>query len=443
MGLRKLGRQILWKNLACRFVLLAIEWTVVSLCLFTGTPAVGGLSLEQALQQTLTRNPKLVVLRGEHQVSRAAWWAAQRLPMSLNPTVSLEVSPWTFDAETGQPLKTIVTLSLIQPVEVSGAQRYRVAQARAEYTLSQWQLLVAELQAITETYRLYETAVYRRERCRVTEELATLQEKLVETTRRRVESGLTPVSDLILTESEAHAMNQATFISREEYSAAIADLQKQLGLPEYAGALEIDDPFSVPESVPEEESLLTSVLRCHPEIVVAQAQVAAARAAWRLACAERIPPIGLGPVYEHDEGGATFYGLALETSVPLFNSGREIAYQREMEYRRELTRLEQLRQQARVKLQVALGRFRHTRSRLDEAKKTLKLMEGQIGKLDSLYNAGEADLLTLLAVRRRLLEAGYQELEITWALTQAYADVLEATGGLGLLDGNLTNGPTK
>lgn len=74
----------------------------------------------------------------------------------------------------------------------------------------------------------------------------------------------------------------------------------------------------------------------------------------------------------------------------------------------------------------------------------LKLMEEQIGKLDALYRAGETDLLTVLAVRRRLLEAGYQELEMSWTLTLAYAELLEATGGLGLLDGGSENlMPTK
>nr|BAL53272.1 hypothetical conserved protein [uncultured Planctomycetota bacterium] len=440
MHLPDFPAQTAWKHRR----LLATILFAVGAFVVPALPAIAGLTLEQALHETLTRNPQLVTLRGERNVSRAAWWAAQRLPMSLNPVVSIQVSPWTFSGDTRRPLKTIVTLTVLQPVEINGAQRYRVAQARAEYTLAEWQLLMAELRALAETYRLYETAVYRRERCRVTEDLAKLQEQLLETTRRRVESALSPPSDLILTESEAYALRQALLVSRDEYSAAIADLQKQLGLAEYTGTLEIDDPFFFPDSVPEENALLTSVLRCHPEIVVAQAQVAAAQAAWRLARAERIPPVSLGPTYEHNEDGSTFYGLAMETNVPLYNSGREVAYQREAEYRRELTRLEQLRQQTEVRIRVALERFRDTKSRLDEAKKLFKWMEQQIDKLNTLYNAGQTDLLTVLAVRRRFLETQYQELDITWALTQTYADLLEATGGLGLLDdGNESPMPIK
>ncbi|WP_347242984.1 TolC family protein [Thermogutta sp.] len=174
-----------------------------------------------------------------------------------------------------------------------------------------------------------------------------------------------------------------------------------------------------------------------PEVVAVQAQVAAAQAAWRLARAERMPSISVGPTYEHNETGTTFYGLAVETNLPILNSGREFAYQREMEYRRELTRLEQLRQQLGVQLQVAVERLREARSHLTEAQIVRAEIEKQIAKLESLYHAGQADLLTLLSVRRRLLEVGYNELEITWAVTQAYADFLEATGGVGVLDNHL------
>ncbi|MGB9689134.1 TolC family protein [Thermogutta sp.] len=171
-------------------------------------PTVVGqtLTLQEALQETLTRNPKLVVQRGEQRVSWAAWWAAQRFPTSLNPRISLDVRPWNFDPETGQPLRTSVTVTLLQPVDVNGAQRHRVAQARAEYDLAQWELVTAELQALIETYRLYETAVYRRERYRLTEKLAAFQKDLVEAIRRRVESGLTAPSDLVLSETEAQSM---------------------------------------------------------------------------------------------------------------------------------------------------------------------------------------------------------------------------------------------
>ncbi|GAB4130723.1 hypothetical protein JCM17478_26910 [Thermopirellula anaerolimosa] len=396
--------------------------------------AVAGLSLEQALRETLDGNPDLLVLRDDRRVSWAAWWAAQRLPAALNPTVSVQVSPWTFDPQTGEPLKTILTLTWLQPVEINGAQQYRVAQARAEYGLAQWQFLAAQFHALTDTFRLYETAVYRRERYQLAEKLATFQRELVETTRRRVESGLTTSADLLLTETEAQAVEQSLRLSREEYSAATAALQNHLALPETAVPLEVRDPFLLPESVPDEESLLPKILSCHPDILSVQAQVSAAQAAWRLSRAERIPPVNVGPIYEHNESGATFYGFAVESSVPLFNTGREIAYRREMEYRRELTRLEQQRRQIRVRLQVALERLRHAEAQCADARRARAAMEASISKMQALYQAGEANLLTLLDVRRRLLEAGYNELEIMWNLTQVYADFLEATGGAGLLE---------
>ena len=48
--------------------------------------------------------------------------------------------------------------------------------------------------------------------------------------------------------------------------------------------------------------------------------------------------------------------------------------------------------------------------------------------MERLYAAGQTDLLKLLQVRQRLIDAENAKLDMLWQATQAYADLLASTG---------------
>ena len=50
--------------------------------------------------------------------------------------------------------------------------------------------------------------------------------------------------------------------------------------------------------------------------------------------------------------------------------------------------------------------------------------------MERLYTAGQTDLVKLLQVRQRWLEAANTQLDTTWQATQAYADLLSSLGGV-------------
>jgi outer membrane protein TolC len=63
----------------------------------------------------------------------------------------------------------------------------------------------------------------------------------------------------------------------------------------------------------------------------------------------------------------------------------------------------------------------------------LEPIRRQAERMDRLYQAGQTDLLKLLQVRRRFIEARNIELDAAWQAILAYADLLAATGGAPLL----------
>ena len=62
----------------------------------------------------------------------------------------------------------------------------------------------------------------------------------------------------------------------------------------------------------------------------------------------------------------------------------------------------------------------------------LEPIRRQAERMDRLYQAGQTDLLKLLQVRRRFIEARNVELDAVWQAIGAYADLLAATGGAPL-----------
>lgn len=396
------------------------------------------VNLETALQWTLTSNPDLVAMRRDLGVSAAAIAVARRFPMSLNPTVSMDVRPWTFEHDAGQGsqrLDTQISVSWMQPLEFGHRTGYRTAIARADYSQTQWSIQQAELLALVESYRLHQTALYRAEKFRVARHLAEFNAQLVQTIRRQMEAGLVAASELVLAEVENQSMRQVLQTAEQEYVDAVAALRRQIGIPDYAASLVPAGPLNVPDGLAggDEQSLIEVALTSHPEINAAKARVAASHAAVCLARADRIPIPSVGPVYENDESGTSFYGIALSTPVPALNTGKALVHQQEMAHRRDLVALEQARAQIITRLKADIAKWEQTRSLVAPIEACTREIQSQAEKMDRLYAAGQSDLLKLLSVRQRLIEAESARLDMVWQATQAYADLLAATGGVPLL----------
>jgi cobalt-zinc-cadmium efflux system outer membrane protein len=395
------------------------------------------VDLETALRWTLSSNPDLVALRPNVDASAAAVAVAQQFPMELNPSLSVDVRPWAFERDSGQGaarLDTAVSVVWTQPIG-PGRRSNRLGIAQATYEQTQWRILHAELLALVQTYRLHQTATYRREKLRVARQLAEFNAHLVQTIRRQAEAAQASPPDLVLAEVENQSMQQRLQVAEQQYLDALTDLRKQLGLPEYAAVAVPVGPLTVPEdAISTDEDQLTNIaLAGHPEIQAAVAQADISHAAVGLARAERIPVTSVGPLYEIDESGTTFYGLAVSAQVPILNTGRRLVWQREAEHHRDRIAAEQTRVRIAAAVKATLAKSKQTQQLVAEVVDTAKAIESQTQKMERLYTAGQTDLLKLLQVRQRLIDAENAKLDMLWQATQAYADLLVATGATPLL----------
>ncbi len=390
-----------------------------------GTP----VDLRAALELTLLRNPDLVSIRQNLPVSSAALAVAHRFPTSLNPTVSVDVRPWVFERNRG-PVESDVTVSWNQPIELGHRRAYREAIARAAYNQTQWNVLQAELSALVQTYRLHQTATYRREKLRVAQHLAEFNQALIATVQRQMQANQASVADVSMAEVENQATIQQLATSQQDFIAALTDLREQMGIPEYAGSIEPTGRLQVPEPIAAEdrENLIRTALSSRPEIQAAAAQVASSRAAVCLARADRIPIPSVGPVYERDESGTSFYGLVASSPIPVLNSGGPLVRQREAEYRRDAVALEQTQQRVRSQVKATLIKWNQARQLVARTQATIQPIQAETARMERLYKAGQTDLVRLLQVRERLIQAENAQLDALWQATQVHADLLTAVG---------------
>ncbi|MCL4190737.1 MAG: TolC family protein [Thermoguttaceae bacterium] len=404
------------------------------------------IDLHTALALTLSRNPDLLIVRQNVPVSCAAIAVARRFPTSLNPTVSVELRPWSFEKDMGtgsRPLDSDFTISWNQPFEFGNRRGYREAIARAAFNQTQWNVLQAELSALVQTYRLHETATYRREKLRVAQELAEFNRLLVETVRRQMVANQVSAAEVAVAEVENQATIQQLAAAQQDFIAALTELRQQIGIPEYAGSIEPCGPLQVPEPFApgDEEHLIRIALSSRPEIRAAVARVASSRAALCLARADRIPIPSAGPVYSKDETGTTFYGFVASSPIPVLNAGVPLVRQREAEYRREVVALEQTQQQVRAQVKANLVKWNQVRLLVARTEATMQPIQAETASMERLYTAGQTDLIRLLQVRGRLIQAENARLDAIWQATQAYADLLTAVGCTPLLGSLETEGP--
>lgn len=399
-----------------------------------GTPAAAPVDLPTALELTLSRNPDLLAIRQDLPVSAAAIAVARRFPTSLNPTVSVDVRPWVFERDRG-PVESDVTISWSQPIELGRRRAYREAIARAAYNQTQWKILQAELSALVQTYRWHQTATYRRERLRVAQQLADFNQALVETVARQMQANQASAADVAMAEVENQATVQQLATAEQDLIAALTELRQQIGMPEYAGSIVPSGPLRVPEPVTpgDEETLIRTALSSRPEIRAASAQVASSRAAVCLARADRIPIPSVGPVYERDESGTSFYGIVASAPVPVLNAGGPLVRQREAEYSRDMAALEQTRQRVQAQVKATLVKWNQVQHLVARTQATIGPIQAETARMERLYNAGQTDLIRLLQVRGRLIQAENTQLDAQWQATQAYADLIAALGCSPLL----------
>jgi cobalt-zinc-cadmium efflux system outer membrane protein len=420
-------------------------------------PTVAGssINLSAALYATLSSNPDLIMLRLGNPLtpSAEAVEVARHFPGTLNPAVWIDYRPITlipFQAFGGPggsvrrgPFyhygQQYLYVSLRQPVELGHQTTHRYRIAQAAYDRQRWTVLQAELTALMQTYRFYQTAVYRRERLKVARNLADFNEKIAESLESRLQANLVQPADVVLARVESRASRQLARAASQDYLTALTDLRNQIGIPETAGEAEPVGELTLPPYVPSmsEQEFIQIALENRPDIRAAQALVDVTCAAVDLARADRIPSPIVGPEYETDEAGLQYVGLVYVQPIPVWNSGGPLLRQREADHRRAHFALHEARQRAVTQVRASVARWNGAAELVNATRGLAGELNKGVESLQRLFNQGQTDLTVVMQAQQRLIQLKTTQLDALWAATQAQADLLLALGAQTLLQGML------
>jgi outer membrane protein, heavy metal efflux system len=416
------------------------------------------ISLQAALYGALTSNPDLVTLRqGNALVASAeSVEVARHFPTTLNPTLWIDYRPITLVPNgtfgTGSPGghagsagangfyhygQNLIYVSLRQPVELGHQTTHRYRIAQAAYDQQKWVVMQAELTALVQTYRIFQTAAYRREKFHLAEDLADFNDQLLETLQRRMETNPSLAADVSLARVESRAGRQQIKAARQDYLTALADLRNQVGIPDQSGAIEPLGEFTLPSYIPplDEQVMIQEALQHRPDIHAANAQITGTHSAVDLARADRIPTPVIGPQYAMDEAGVQYVGLVLISPIPIWNNGKPLVLQREAEHRRAVVAFQQAQQRAVAQVRAAVAKWNGAQELLNESTSLSADLKKEVAVLDRLFEAGQTDLTKLMQARQRLIQLENSRLDAVWAATQAQADLLLSLGVPSLING--------
>jgi cobalt-zinc-cadmium efflux system outer membrane protein len=424
--------------------------------------ALGGqsISLQMALYGALTSNPDLVTLRQGNPlvISAEAVEVARHFPTTLNPTLWIDyrpitlIPPDTFGSTSpgGRPTghggfyhfgQDFIYLSLRQPVELGHQTTHRYHIAQAAYDQQRWTVLQAELTALVQTYRFYQTAAYRREKYRLAQQLADFNDRLLESLQRQLDArqGAVMAADVALARVESRGTRQQVKAARQDYLTALADLRNQIGIPEEAGAAEPLGEFALPPYIPpvDEQAMIQTALANRPDIHAAQSQVAGTCSAVRLAQGDRIPTPVVGPQYEMDEAGVQYIGFVYIQPLPIWNNGKPLVVQREAEHQRAIVAVQQAQQRAVAQVRAAVARWNGATDLVNDSAGLTDELAKEVGTMERLFELRQTDLTRLMQARQRLIQLDNSRLDAVWAATQAQADLLLALGTPSLIQAML------
>jgi cobalt-zinc-cadmium efflux system outer membrane protein len=402
------------------------------------------LTLDAAIAVSLERNSTLVSLRAGEPVATAALDVARHFP--FNPYVQVEATPIVKDLGGGNGAVLNYVL-LMQTLEFAHQQDFREASAAALLNQVRWNIVSAELTNVATTEKLYFTALYQRDLRDLAARTAALYGEVDADVERRFKAGLSKPGEEITARVSLRQSRKQAALAEQNSKVALLALERQLNVErdenyELLGRLEdfvwhpIDGmgPAATTPTGPIGDphvsvELAQNLASERPDVRAAQAGANVAASNAGLARANVVQNIQAGPYYERDDYGTLFFGFRAQMNLPIWDSGRPLAHQREAEYTQQTINFNELKVRASVEVQTALDRYERARLVAEKERPNLaKSLSEDLDRVKRQFDAGQADILNVFATQTALLQEQKAYLDLLNELAQAAADVTLAAG---------------
>jgi len=377
------------------------------------------LTLEQALSLARERAPAVLFARARIEEARGRLSAASAI---RNP----EVEAAAGGAISGEPRSAKVDAGFLQDVELGGRRSSRIDVARAEMTSSIAEADDVLRRAQREVAAAFFRGLQAQERLALLAGAERIAEDTLEAARRRHESGDVALLDVNVARAAAARARSDVHGARSHLAASLAELRVLLGFSSEE-QVRLDGKISTPRRFDLEDLLEKAVER--PDVRALQSELDAANAGLRLGQALSWPELGLGAVYQREEGQDFLLG-AVRLSLPVFDRGEGVRAEARARAGRLTQELDARRRAVRIEVRAAFEIYDQQRAAVEELERdALGVVEENETLSKESYDVGQISLIELLLVRRQMLEIRSDHLSRLLDAAIASAD-LEASAGV-------------
>lgn len=383
-------------------------------------PSTSAITLKTALQRVLASSPDLAAAA---EAVRAREGDARQASLWPNPELIGEAENFAGTGDRENFESAEYTVSLAQPIDVSGKIRRRATAADYERRIAGWDYETTRLDLITSTRKMFADLLAAQQKVGLTNELARLADSLAAAVGARVRAGkVSPVEgtriDVVKSAARAEALRAEQELSTAQ--AALSALWGEAGAP--VSRAEEDRPPAAELPPPE---VLERLLAGAPEAARWSDEIALREVEFGLARASALPDItasvGARRFADNDDY-AFIAGLAVPLPVIDRNQGA-IAAATSRRTEAERRRAAFLARQ-RAEFRAAYDAVRRTEISLRSLDgRIIPAAQSVFSATTAGYQAGKFSLIDLLDAQRTLFEAQIQGVEARSELTKALADL--------------------
>ncbi len=293
----------------------AVCW--IALVAHADTPALGALTLDQALQLMRNRDPTLVMQRAVVDQAQADVLVAGERPNATLAYSTAQINPAGHNGPGpvwDKHFDTIVNLS--QPFERGGKRTHRLAQANANANAAH-----ADYADVTRTEQFAVRQAYwelkrNEEKYSNALMLQTIEHRSLEAAKQRFKVGDAPRLDVDRLRVSAAEVDNSVDESLQSLHEAQVSLAVLLDVTSQSEKIATADEW--PRAIDAPSYDLDSAIAGRPDIKAASLRVQAAEASLDVAHAQRHRDVTVFSQYEHnpDANGHTLLGIGL--SIPIF-----------------------------------------------------------------------------------------------------------------------------
>jgi cobalt-zinc-cadmium efflux system outer membrane protein len=388
------------------------------------------LTLEQALDEALARNPVLAVERNEVGIAAGTLRQARIYP--LNPELDLEGAAGTGRSRDEGHRRDINSKSvgLSQTIWLRGQRGLRVRSAEAGMARADALVKEAERQVTGDVLRAFSDVRVGQERVALAGEIVRFTGEVLDTAQKLLEAGAVPQLDVFRAAVELDKATNRLLTEERNLATAQRELALLLGR-DAAQAIRAEGPVTFATPAGDLGALQQQALERRSDLSLARAAVRAAEAEIELVRAERFfPEMKVGLKYDEarDFDAVNRSGLlTLSVPLPLFDRrqgdlDRALADRRKQEAQVALV-VRRIEKEVASAYQQVLASARVAEAYVS---RILPDQDRNFGLLREGYNLGEFGLTDVFVGQRDFIDAREAYLGAAAELNAAVAELYRA-----------------